>query len=74
MNTDVFSQMLGADGLPRPELFVEDQLHMNGYALSTRILKPLLESVTTPVSVQRKFPKVLKLTFRWRLGDGTSGG
>jgi lysophospholipase L1-like esterase len=37
---DVFSQMLGADGLPRPEIFVEDRLHMNakGYKLWTEIV------------------------------------
>lgn len=37
---DVFHEMLGADGLPRPEIFVEDRLHMNaeGYKLWTRIV------------------------------------
>ena len=32
---DVFSHMLGADGLPKPDIFVEDKLHMNaaGYAI-----------------------------------------
>ena len=32
---DDFTAMLGGDGAPRPELFVDDQLHMNaeGYAL-----------------------------------------
>ena len=37
--------MLGASGQPRPELFVEDQLHMNarGYAIWTRILRPVVE-------------------------------
>lgn len=32
---DLFTPMLGADGLPRPELFLEDGLHLNeaGYAL-----------------------------------------
>ncbi len=41
---DVFSAMLGADGLPRPEIFVADRLHMNerGYEIWTRILKPRL--------------------------------
>lgn len=39
---DVFSHMLGSDGTPRPEIFVEDRLHMNGrgYALWTSIIKP----------------------------------
>ena len=42
---DVFSEMLGADGLPRPEIFVADRLHMNqrGYSIWTRILKPRLD-------------------------------
>ena len=32
---DLFTPMLGVDGLPRPELFLEDGLHLNaaGYAL-----------------------------------------
>ena len=35
---------LGADGEPRPELFIADGLHMSaeGYALWTTILKPVL--------------------------------
>lgn len=41
---DVFSKMLGDDGQPRPEIFLEDRLHMNarGYELWTRIVKPFL--------------------------------
>ena len=37
---DVFHAMLGADGLPRPEIFSSDQLHMNpeGYKLWTEIV------------------------------------
>lgn len=37
---DVFSPMLGADGLPLPDIFVADRLHMNakGYALWTKII------------------------------------
>ena len=27
---DVYTHMLGADGLPKPDIFVEDRLHMNG--------------------------------------------
>lgn len=40
---DVWPVMLGTDGLPKPEIYVEDKLHMNekGYALWT----PLIESV-----------------------------
>ena len=41
---DVFSQMLGADGLPKPEIFVEDRLHMNaaGYAIWKEVVGPFL--------------------------------
>jgi len=41
---DVFSPMLGPDGRPRPELFVEDGLHLSaqGYVLWTSILRPHL--------------------------------
>jgi lysophospholipase L1-like esterase len=37
---DVFSRMLGPDGMPLPDIFVEDNLHMNpkGYALWTEIV------------------------------------
>ncbi len=43
---DVFTPMLGEDGLPKQELFVADKLHMNevGYALWTRLLEPKLNS------------------------------
>jgi len=42
---DVFNPMLGADGKPRPELFVEDMLHLNrkGYALWTAMIRPRLK-------------------------------
>lgn len=41
---DVFHPMLGDDGLPRPEIFGPDKLHMNpeGYKLWTKIIAPLL--------------------------------
>ena len=41
---DVFPEMLGPDGLPKPDIFVEDRLHMNaeGYKLWTGIIAPLL--------------------------------
>jgi lysophospholipase L1-like esterase len=41
---DVFNPMLGADGKPRPELFLEDSLHMNskGYEIWQRQLRPAL--------------------------------
>jgi len=39
---DVFTPMMGADGRPRAELFIEDQLHMNraGYQLWREIIAP----------------------------------
>lgn len=42
---DIFQAMLGADGTPRKELFVEDGLHVNpqGYALWKQIIKPFLK-------------------------------
>jgi len=42
---DVFNPMLGANGHPRPELFVSDSLHMTpaGYALWASILKPVVK-------------------------------
>jgi hypothetical protein len=37
--------MLGADGKPRPELFVQDGLHLTveGYTLWTGLLRPHLK-------------------------------
>lgn len=41
---DVFLPMLDAQGHPRPELFVEDQLHLNrsGYAIWAGVVRPWL--------------------------------
>ena len=41
---DVFPRMLGPDGLPRPDIFSPDRLHMNaeGYKLWTEIIRPFL--------------------------------
>lgn len=41
---DMFSKMLDAKKGPRPELFVEDQLHLNaqGYSIWTKALTPVL--------------------------------
>jgi lysophospholipase L1-like esterase len=41
---DVEKPMLGTDGLPRPELFVEDRQHMSpeGYKIWNRIIRPYL--------------------------------
>lgn len=42
---DVFSRMLGADGLPKPDIFLDDRLHMNekGYAIWSELIGPHLE-------------------------------
>lgn len=42
---DIVTPMLDASGGTRPELFVEDQLHLNraGYAIWTRVLAPYLK-------------------------------
>ena len=42
---NVFPRMLGDDGQPRPEIFVEDRLHMNerGYQLWKEIVGPYLD-------------------------------
>jgi len=42
--TDVFKQMINAEGKPRPELFISDMLHMNreGYKIWRKEIKPLL--------------------------------
>jgi lysophospholipase L1-like esterase len=42
---DVFSQMLGPDGQPLPDIYLPDQVHMNakGYDLWCEILRPYLQ-------------------------------
>ena len=42
---NVFSAMLGTDGLPKPDIFVEDKLHMNekGYAIWKEVVGPFLK-------------------------------
>ncbi|MDE0629304.1 MAG: SGNH/GDSL hydrolase family protein [Bryobacterales bacterium] len=42
---DVGTPLLGPDGKPRPDLFVEDQLHLNGagYAIWAELLAPYVE-------------------------------
>jgi len=47
---DVGSKMLGDDGLPRPELYSGDGLHMNaqGYELWTRVIRPAVSSEVGP--------------------------
>lgn len=46
---DVATPMLSPDGSFRPELYVEDELHMNekGYAIWASVLNPILESPPT---------------------------
>ena len=41
---DLWSDSIGPDGMPKPELYVEDKLHPStaGYALRTRLLLPHL--------------------------------
>lgn len=41
---DVFSAMLGEDGLPKADIFLPDRLHMNakGYAIWRQIIEPRL--------------------------------
>ncbi len=42
---DVYHKMLGADGAPIKEIFIEDELHMNakGYAIWQKIIAPYLK-------------------------------
>ncbi|MEY4386524.1 MAG: hypothetical protein RLY20_1807 [Verrucomicrobiota bacterium] len=42
---DIFPLMLGPDGQPKPDIFVEDRLHMNekGYALWREAVAPFLK-------------------------------
>jgi lysophospholipase L1-like esterase len=43
---DTATPLLGADGHPRPDLFLDDGLHLNekGYALWTATLQPILQN------------------------------
>ena len=45
---DVFTPMLGPDGQPQEELFLEDRLHMNarGYAIWRELLGPIVRGAT----------------------------
>ncbi len=42
---DVFPAMMGPDGTPKPDIFVEDRLHMNekGYAIWKDVVRPHLK-------------------------------
>ena len=41
---DIFTPMLGPDGTPRPDLFVEDGLHLNarGYDVWESVVEPFV--------------------------------
>ncbi len=43
---DVFPHMLGPDGLPKPDIFLDDRLHMNrkGYEIWTEVVRPHLRT------------------------------
>jgi len=49
---DIVPQMLNAEGKPRPELLVDDGLHMTaeGYKVWTAALKPLIASLKSPTN------------------------
>jgi lysophospholipase L1-like esterase len=49
---DVWPAMLGADGLPRKELFRDDGLHLNdaGYRLWSDLVRPLLQAAAVDAS------------------------
>lgn len=53
---DTFSQMMGADGTPQPDIFVADKLHMNekGYAIWKRVVGEHLEKVVAKDSPARR--------------------
>lgn len=42
---NVFPHMLGPDGLPKPDIFLDDNLHMNatGYAIWKELVRPFLK-------------------------------
>jgi len=42
---DIWNPMLGGDGKPRPELFIEDGLHLSreGYELWTSVIRPFVK-------------------------------
>jgi len=52
---DIFPLMLGADGKPRPELFLEDGLHMSrkGYDLWIPPVKTVLDTLDKPAATPK---------------------
>ena len=57
---DVFTPMLGADGLPREELYGDDHLHMNsrGYALWKQLLTPDVVMATRSLGTKREVKRL----------------
>lgn len=55
---DIFSPMLGAQGLPRPELFRGDRLHLNaaGYQLWQSVIAPHLALAPLPAAPAAETP------------------
>lgn len=53
---DVFSIMLGANGQPRPDIFIEDELHMNrrGYELWIPLIRSHLQTNPAVANFNRK--------------------
>ena len=47
---DMHPHMLGADGLPKPDIYLDDKLHMNtnGYALWTKVVGEHLKTLARP--------------------------
>lgn len=50
---DVYHAMLGADGLPLNDIYIEDKLHMNakGYTIWQKLISPLLLNTTKPIAI-----------------------
>jgi lysophospholipase L1-like esterase len=44
---DIYPDMINDEGKPRPELFIQDQLHMNkeGYLIWQKAIKPYLLNI-----------------------------
>jgi len=53
---DITQAMLGADGQPKPEIFLKDMLHMNraGYELWIPLIKAALEKGAAPASEEKR--------------------
>ena len=57
---DIVAAMLDSDGRPRPELFLEDGLHLSraGYQVWTRVLEPYRNQIFIPQSQEISTPKL----------------